>query len=255
MASQREIAQQVVASIPAQKPKPDARLGEQALANRVGVNRTLVREALKQLQARGFVEARIRQGGYVVGPSIEAARDAYAARRAVEAGMLREAMLTREAGTPLQPVIVWLGQHVKDEQAAVANADVATRTLRLADVHVCLTECLGHRVLCGVLLGPTARASLVASLSRSRPGIPEQAAQLMLVHIGDAESALSQSAGSIDLAERLRAALAPLASRAGRIMRCAGDAGSMAPVPLLRRPRRGSRRRAATAPAAHAAGQ
>ena len=62
MASRSEIGQQVVAPILAQKLKPDERLGEQALANMVGVNRTLVREALMQLQARGLVEARIRKG-------------------------------------------------------------------------------------------------------------------------------------------------------------------------------------------------
>ena len=66
MASQIEIAQQVVESILAQKLKPGERLGEQELADMFGVSRTLVREALMQLQARGFVEVRTRKGWYVV---------------------------------------------------------------------------------------------------------------------------------------------------------------------------------------------
>ena len=228
MASQIEIAQQVVESILAQKLKPGERLGEQELADMFGVSRTLVREALMQLQARGFVEVRTRKGWYVVEPSIDEARDAFAARRAVEAGMLRDSQLLRDAGKPLQAVIKRLRQHVKDEQAAIAGADVATRTFLLADFHVCLAECLGHRVLCGLLRDLTARTTLVASLYQSTHdarrscedhaqivaalagGQPEQAAQLMLVHIGDVENALGKSVAVIDPRERLRASLAPL---------------------------------------------
>src|SRR5512141_2626275 len=228
MASQTEIAQQVVESILAQKLKPGERLGEQELADMFGVSRTLVREALMQLQARGFVEVRTRKGWYVVEPSIDEARDAFAARRAVEAGMLRDSQLLRDAGKPLQAVVRRLRQHVKDEQAAIAGADVAARTFLLADFHVCLAECLGHRVLCGLLRDLTARTTLVASLYQSTHdarqscadharivnALAEQdvegAAQQMLVHIGDVESALGKSAAAVDPVERLRASLAPL---------------------------------------------
>lgn len=228
MASQTEIAQQVVESILAQKLKPGERLGEQELADMFGVSRTLVREALMQLQARGFVEVRTRKGWYVVEPSIDEARDAFAARRAVEAGMLRDSQLLRDAGKPLQAVVRRLRQHVKDEQAAIAGADVATRTFLLADFHVCLAECLGHRVLCGLLRDLTARTTLVASLYQSTHdarqscadharivnALAEQdvegAAQQMLLHIGDVESALGKSAAAVDPRERLRASLAPL---------------------------------------------
>jgi DNA-binding GntR family transcriptional regulator len=167
MATQTEIAQRVVESILAQKLKPGERLGEQELADMFGVSRTLVREALMQLQARGFVEVRSRKGWYVVEPSIEQARDAFAARRAVEAGMLRESALVRDAGKPLQSVIRRLREHLKEEQAAIDSADVATRTFLLADFHVCLAECLGHRVLCDMLRDLTARTTLVASLFQS----------------------------------------------------------------------------------------
>ena len=53
---QNQITQRVVESILAQKLAPGERLGEQELADVFGVSRTLVREALMQLQARGFVE-------------------------------------------------------------------------------------------------------------------------------------------------------------------------------------------------------
>ena len=75
------IAERVVEAILAQKLAPGERLGEQALAENFGVSRTMVREALMQLQARGFVEVQARRGWYVEQPSAEEARDAFAARQ------------------------------------------------------------------------------------------------------------------------------------------------------------------------------
>ena len=231
MATQIEIAQRVVESILAQKLKPGERLGEQELADMFGVSRTLVREALMQLQARGFIEVRTRKGWYVVEPSIAQAHDAFAARRAVEAGMLRESQIVRDAGKPLQAVARRLRQHVKDELTAIDGADAATRTFLLADFHVCLAECLGHRLLSDMLRDLTARTTLVSTLYQSThdarqscadhakivaalaSGDAEGAAQLMLAHIGGVESGLGQSAASPDPRERLRASLAPLPSR------------------------------------------
>ncbi len=237
MVSQVEIAQRVVEAILAQKLAPGERLGEQPLADLFGVSRTLVREALMQLQARGFVEVRTRKGWYVVEPSIEQARDAFAARRAVEVGLLRQAEGQLE-GKPLQAVARRLRQHIKDEQAAIEGADPGTRAFLLADFHVCLAECLGHKLLSDMLRDLTARTTLVATLYQSTHDAQqscaehgeivsalaasrfEGAANLMLRHIGSVEDALGQSAGtSVDARERLRASLEPLARaspRAGR---------------------------------------
>jgi len=235
--NQTRIAKQVVESILAQKLAPGERLGEQELADLYGVSRTLVREALMQLQARGFVEVRTRKGWYVVEPSLEQARDAFAARRAVEAGMLREATM-EEGGRPLQSVIRRLRQHVKEEQQAIAGADSATRSFLLADFHVCLAECLGHALLADMLRDLTARTMLVATLYQSshdakqscaqhagivaalEKGDTERAAVLMLAHIGNVESALGESVGTTaDARERLRASLTPLASPALRAVK------------------------------------
>jgi DNA-binding GntR family transcriptional regulator len=222
--NQSEIATRIVESILAQKLKPGERLGEQDLAELFGVSRTLVREALMQVQARGFVEVRSRKGWYVVEPSIEEARDAFAARRAVEGGMLRQT-----EGRPLQAVIKRLRQHIGDEQRAIDGADAATRAFLLADFHVCLAECLGHRLLADMLRDLTARTTLVATLYQSTheaqescadherivaalaKGEVDEATRLMLDHIGNVESAIGQHVGAQDDARaRLRATLAPL---------------------------------------------
>ncbi|MGH8804295.1 MAG: GntR family transcriptional regulator [Polaromonas sp.] len=224
MASQTEIAQRVVESILAQKLAPGERLGEQELADLFGVSRTLVREALMQLQARGFVEVRTRKGWYVVEPSVEEARDAFSARRIIETGILRD------AGRPLQSVMRKLRQHIAQEEQAIEGADAATRAFLLADFHVCLAECLGQRLLCDVLRDLTARTTLAASLYQSKhdagqscaehagivtaleEGQLDLARQRMLDHIGSVEAALGSSAPDASLtSERLRTTLSPVA--------------------------------------------
>jgi len=224
MTSQVEIAQRVVEAILARKLSPGERLGEQELADLFGVSRTLVREALMQLQARGFVEVRSRKGWYVVEPSFAQARDAFSARRVIETGLLRE------AGQPLQTVIRRLRGHIADERAAIDSGDAATRTFLLADFHVCLADCLGNRLLTDVIRDLTARTTLVASLYQSThdaqqscddharivaalaAGELETAQSLMSEHIGSVQKSLTESsAASGDARERLRATLAPIA--------------------------------------------
>ena len=223
--SPNQIAQQVVESILAQKLAPGERLGEQELADLFGVSRTLVREALMQLQARGFVEVRPRRGWYVVEPSVDDARDAFSARRIIESGILAD------AGRPLQAFIPRLRAHIADEQRAIEGADAATRAFLLADFHVCLAEAMGHRSLSDILRDLTARTTLAASLYQSRheasqscaehasivealeAGNAALARERLLAHIGHVEAALNP--GQPLARDRLRESLAPLAAQRG----------------------------------------
>ncbi|MEP6723138.1 MAG: GntR family transcriptional regulator [Variovorax sp.] len=218
------IAERVVEAILAQKLAPGERLGEQALAGNFGVSRTMVREALMQLQARGFVEVQSKRGWYVVQPSAAEARDAFAARRIVEAGILAE------AGRPLQKVIKTLRAHIVEEQRAIEGADAATRAFLLADFHVCLAQQMGHRLLVDVLRDLTARTTLAATLYQSKheagqscaehgaivaaleAGNTARARELMIAHIGNVEEALQvESVAAPDAPARLRATLMPVA--------------------------------------------
>ncbi|WPH19361.1 GntR family transcriptional regulator [Variovorax paradoxus] len=219
------IAERVVEAILAQKLAPGERLGEQALAENFAVSRTMVREALMQLQARGFVEVQSRRGWYVVEPSADEARDAFSARRIVEAGILAES-----EGRPLQQAIRKLRDHIADEQRAIEGADAATRAFLLADFHVCLAEQMGHQLLVDVLRDLTARTTLAATLYQSRheagqscaehgaivaaleAGDTARARQLMIEHIGNVERSLEvETTAGPDAPARLRATLAPVA--------------------------------------------
>jgi DNA-binding GntR family transcriptional regulator len=229
MANQTHIARQVVEAILAQKLAPGDRLGEQELAELFGVSRTLVREALMQLQARGFVEVRPRRGWYVVEPSVAEARDAFAARRIVEAGILSSVKSDDAQGKPMQKVIRNLRRHIVQEQEAIKGADAATRAFLLADFHVCLAESMGHRLLCDVLRDLTARTTLAATLYQSQHDASQSCAEhsrivaaleagdfalarrRMLEHIGNVEEALNPGAPAGP--GRLESALAPIALR------------------------------------------
>lgn len=222
MTSKTLIADRVVQSILNRRLQPGERLGEKELADVFGVSRTLVREALMQLQARGFVEVRSRMGWYVVEPSFEEARETYAARRVIETGLLRD------AGQPLQAAIRRLRQHVASERKAIASADAATRSIQLADFHVCLAECLGNRFLTAMMVDLSARTTLVSALYQSQAAAQESnddhahivaalaagdmaaAETLMRAHIDALAARLDENLNKPPaVRDHLRAALAP----------------------------------------------
>ena len=220
------IAERVVESILAQKLAPGERLGEQELADNFAVSRTMVREALMQLQARGFVQVQPRRGWYVVQPTVEEAQDAFAARRIIETGILNE------AGRPMQSVIGQLRRHIVQEKQVIEGADAATRAFLLADFHVCLAEQMGHRLLALTLRDLTARTTLAATLYQSthsakqscaeherivaalERGDTEAAKTLMLEHIGMVERSLDIRPPEPPpaVSDRLRATLAPVSA-------------------------------------------
>ena len=222
MVTQAKIAERVVDSILSRQLRPGERLGEQELANLFGVSRTLVREALMQLRARGFVEVRSRLGWYVVEPSFDDALETYAARRVIEPGMLRD------AGRPLQSALKALRQHVARERRAVDSGDAATRSVLLAEFHVCLAQCLGNRLLTSMMVDLSARTMLVSALYQSQSeaqgsnddhaaivaaleaGDGARAERLMREHIDALAARLDQTrAATGKTSDRLRAALAP----------------------------------------------
>ena len=223
MVTLSRIARRIVEAILARQLRPGERLGEQELAQLFGVSRTLVREALMQLSARGFVEVRPRLGWFVVEPSFEEARETYAARRVIEPGMLRD------AGKPLAAALRRLRQHVADERKVITGgSDAGTRSTLLADFHVCLAECLGNRFLTKVMIELSARTTLVSALYQSTSeaqdsnddhaaivdalaaGDNARAERLMTAHIDALAARLDASRAGLGRArDRLRQALGP----------------------------------------------
>ena len=199
------------------------RLGEQALADLFGCSRTLVREALARLSARGMVEVNARRGWFVVQPSLDEAREAFEARLALETGLLHGL-----AGPLAKPAIRKLKDHIAREQAAIRAEDAGERSWLLGDFHVCLAECAGNGLLADILKDLTARTTLIATLYQSTHAASESCAEhaqivaalaagdqaraiaLLRAHIGTVAHHLGQDSATDDPLDTLRAALVPL---------------------------------------------
>lgn len=186
-----EIADRIVDAILAGSLSSGQRLGEQSLADLFGVSRTLVREALARLSARGMVEVNARRGWFVVQPSREEADEAFRARVAIETGLLHAL-----DGAPPRTAIKRLKQHVVAERAAIRAGEPGPRSYLLGDFHVCLADCLGNPVLAEILRDLTARTTLIASLFQSN----HDAAQSCADH---AQIVAALEAGDLPLARRL----------------------------------------------------
>ena len=226
MTTAADISNRIIEAVMAQKLPPGSRLGEQPLAMLFDCSRTIVREALTRLAARGIVTVSARRGWYVIEPSQDEAREAFEARRVIELGLIRQ---VAESGKGVnKEAIRQLKSHLNREKAAVKGADVGARSFLLGDFHVCLAECLGNTLLADALRDFTARTTLIAMLYQSSHdaaqscqdhveivralelGEISRAEALMAAHIGTVQAALRVQAPSDPLAQ-LRDALAPVA--------------------------------------------
>jgi DNA-binding GntR family transcriptional regulator len=252
MVTSSDISKRIIEAVMAQKLAPGARLGEQQLAMLFDCSRTIVREALMRLAARGIVTVSARRGWYVIEPSQDEAREAFEARRVIETGLIRSMPRpwTRPPSSSSRA-------HLTREKAALKAHDVGVRSYLLGDFHVCLAECLGNSLLADTLRDFTARTTLIAMLYQSshdaaqscdehvqivdalEQGELARAEALMSAHIGSVQAALRLHASTDPLAQ-LRQALAPV-SDAAVIAHAAQDLHTRAPK---------ARRRKLTEPAA-----
>ncbi|RYG11334.1 MAG: GntR family transcriptional regulator [Burkholderiales bacterium] len=224
MATASDISNRIIEAVMAQKLAPGSRLGEQQLAMLFDCSRTIVREALNQLAARGIVTVSSRRGWYVIEPSQEEAREAFEARRVIEMGLIR---CTTDV---TKPALKQLKQHLAREKAAIRGSDVGLRSFLLGDFHVCLAECLGNSLLADTLRDFTARTTLIAMLYQSTHDAAQScdehvkivqalekgdfvlAENMMQAHIGSVHATLRLHSASGDPLAQLRTALSPLSA-------------------------------------------
>jgi len=156
------IVQSLTNAIAAHRLRPGTKLVEQTLADHFGVSRTLVRQALFQLAQNRLVTLKPARGAFVSTPSIEEARQVFAVRRMLEAGMTRDfvRVLTPEKLKALRA-------HVQAEQAAVQGSDTRERTQLLGDFHVRMAELMGNAVLAQLLGDLIARCTLITLMYQS----------------------------------------------------------------------------------------
>jgi DNA-binding GntR family transcriptional regulator len=137
---------------------PGDKLPEDTIGERFGASRTLVREALMRLKAEGLVDMQPNRGAAVARPSLDEARDIFAARSCLE----RE-VLTTLAATITAQQLDTLDAHVAKEQEADGKDDLDS--IRFAgEFHVLLAEMSGNRVIARYIDELVSRCALIIAL-------------------------------------------------------------------------------------------
>lgn len=142
--------------------KPGSKLGEQKLATQFGVSRTLIRQAMFQLSQKHLVLLEPARGAFVAAPSIDEARQVFVVRRMLETTMVEHFV---DQATPSN--FAALRSHLKQERAAVAMGDVASRTELLGDFHVYIAKLMGNKVLAELISDLISRCALITLMYQS----------------------------------------------------------------------------------------
>ncbi|MGZ5837685.1 MAG: GntR family transcriptional regulator [Xanthobacteraceae bacterium] len=138
---------------------PGTRLPEDELGVRFGMSRTLVREALAQLQSEGLVDAPPRRTATTAKPTLDQAREVFEIRRMLEREVVRLAIgrWRPEFGAELEG-------HVRAEEAA-RQVGEARVSIRLAgEFHTKLGAMAGNSLLRRYLSEVVSRCSLILAL-------------------------------------------------------------------------------------------
>ncbi|WP_269932919.1 GntR family transcriptional regulator [Aminobacter sp. HY435] len=152
------ISDRIIDAALSQKFEPGARLGEKEIASLFECSRTIVREAMVDLAARGIVVVSPRRGWFFTEVDVNKARELYEAREIIETGLLRS--LARRNRTLEAAPLERLREHLRLQKEAVEGSDVGRRSYLLGDFHVCLAECLGNSILAAKLRDLTVLTTL-----------------------------------------------------------------------------------------------
>jgi len=179
---------------------PGTRLPEDELGVRFGMSRTLVREALAQLQSEGLVDAPPRRTATTAKPTLDQAREVFEIRRMLEREVVRLAIgrWRAEFGAELEG-------HVRAEESA-RQVGEARVSIRLAgEFHTKLGAMAGNSLLRRYLSEVVSRCSLILALygrphsadcavnehreivAALRAGNTEAAIKVMEHHLGSVE--------------------------------------------------------------------
>jgi len=198
------IVQCLTRAIVEHRLRPGTKLAEQKLADHFGVSRTLVRQALFQLSQNRLIRLEPARGAFVAAPSVEEAKQVFAVRRMLEAGMVRAFMAV---STPAD--IAALHQHIAAEHAALADEDAGRRTELLGDFHVRMAQLMDNTVLAQLLGDLISRCALITLMYQSSAaaehsheeheaivaalaaGDENTAVHLMLEHLHNVEAGLA----------------------------------------------------------------
>ena len=174
------------------KYKENEELREATLGKELGVSRTPVREALRQLELEGLVNIIPNKGAYVTGISDKDVKDIYIIRSMIEGLCARWATknITTQQLDELEEIMLISEFHMKK------GTDGCAEQMAQLDgrFHSILYEASNSRMLCHVLQDfhkyvQQARKSSILSEERARKSIREHKQILRAIKDKDAETA------------------------------------------------------------------
>lgn len=139
--------------------RPGEKLSEAVLGARLGVGRTLVREALKQLAVHGLVVLQRNRGAFVARPSLAEVEQAYAARRLLEGAIVEDVAQHCTAHD-----IRTLRKHLAQQEAAHAAGQLRSLIKLLTEFHLVVAGLGENRILAGMLADLAAKTSLAVMI-------------------------------------------------------------------------------------------
>jgi DNA-binding GntR family transcriptional regulator len=199
--------------------RPGQRLVERDLCERFDVSRTVVREALRHLEAEGLIELVANRGPVVSSTSPEDARALYEVREALES---LAAQLCAERATPVQKRA--LARALNRVKTAYRKADLSEQLYAKDEFYKALTDGAQNAVIASMLRTIQARVQMLRGLSlqvegRLRESQTELQEVVDAIERGDPEAAGTLAANHVRNAgnaafERMQAIQSEGAARA-----------------------------------------
>jgi DNA-binding GntR family transcriptional regulator len=186
---------------------PETRLVESELCGIFGLGRTRMRQVLQRLAHERVVTLMRNRGAMVSRPTVREARDVFAARRVIEAGIVEYFI-----GRGSQQGTRRLQEHVALEERAWRTND-RRATLKLSgEFHLLVAEAAGNPILTNMLRDLVSRSSLIIAVYQApamRPCPPDAHRELTtLLERGDSAAVgamvdhLDHVVGELRLEER-----------------------------------------------------
>ncbi len=136
---------------------PGSKLPEDSIGERMGVSRTLVREALLRLSEEGLVDLRPNKGAPVAQPTLEEGRDLFLTRTALE-----RLVVETLSGKLTKEQVDQLSAHIDDEEAARAERTISIRLS--GEFHTLLAQMTNNVSLIRYVNDLVARSSLILTM-------------------------------------------------------------------------------------------
>lgn len=157
---------------------PETRLVEQRLCEIFGMGRTRLRQVLQRLAHERVVTLMPNRGAIVARPSVREAREVFAARRVIEAGVVQ---IFLESATKADNKRI--RDHVEREHVAWKMADRRAALKLSGEFHLLVAESAGNRILLELLRDLVSRSSLIIAVYQppSAPSCPPSEHQDLLV--------------------------------------------------------------------------